>query len=55
MTILYLGIIIVLLQSYIRLACRHKNLVKEHSYMGQEILKDIKDLKNKCNLDKKSE
>ena len=54
MTLILLGIIIVLLQSYIRLFCRHKNLIKEHKYMGRVILQDIHDLKNQCNIDNKA-
>jgi hypothetical protein len=48
MTILYLGVIIVLLQSYIRLACKYRNVVKAHRYACEKILDEISDIKNQC-------
>jgi predicted membrane chloride channel (bestrophin family) len=55
MTLLYLGIIVVLLQSYIRLQYRYKNLVNQHVFIMEDLLKDISEIKNKCKKDKKSE
>jgi hypothetical protein len=51
MTLLYLGIIIVLLQSYIRLQCRYNDLKKEHSYLKYNISKMICEIASKCKKD----
>lgn len=53
MTLIYLGIIIVLLQSYIRLQIRHHNLIKEHKYAMLSILQDVYEIKYKCIKDQK--
>jgi hypothetical protein len=50
MIIFLLGIIIVLLQSYIRLHCRHKDL---KTYLKNIISKEIDDVKRECDKDHK--
>ena len=55
MTLVYLGIVIVLLQSYIRLRNRHNDLFKEHIYMMETVLADISKIKNKCHNSKNPE
>lgn len=55
MTLVLLGIVIVLLQSYVRLSNRHQNLINEHIYAMETMLQDIEQIKNKCIKDKKPE
>ena len=55
MTLVLLGIVIVLLQSYVRLNNRHQNLIDEHIYAMETMLQDIEQIKNKCTREIKPE
>ena len=41
-----------MLQSYIRLQCRHNDLKKEHEYLKETIFNEIEEISKKCKRDK---